>query len=91
MRRTLKGGNEKARRPGRALQEQQSSTVRIIGRRCIAPIRACWIARVYQPSFQQNIVQRFAVRRVQLVLSRFEFQQDRAGPLTIGVFGTTRG
>jgi hypothetical protein len=51
------------------LQHQLFLTVRIIGRRCLAPIRACGIASVYQPSFQQNIVQRFAVRRGQLVLA----------------------
>ncbi|MNL23153.1 hypothetical protein D3C87_1445220 [compost metagenome] len=49
------------------------------------------VAAVYQASFQQNVLQRLAIRGGQLMLSLLELKQDRAGPLAIGVFGTTNG
>jgi hypothetical protein len=55
------------------------------------PITADRIPSIDQPSFQQNILQRLTICRVQLMLSLFEFQQNRVRPFTVGLFGTTNG
>lgn len=53
----------------------------------MASITAGAVAAIYQSSFCQDVLQRLPGVGVELMFSGFQFEQDGAGPGTVGSFG----